>query len=126
MPSISQQPSNVNTYHSQQAQANQPTQQAQASQASTEQNQATQNAQPTESQDSAQAENRRNSTFEPGEIHFDRSHAQKVKPESQAESLQSAQDNIAKLREKRIENRLNQLSDEQRRQMVQHIQRDRL
>jgi len=132
MPSINSQPSipqqmqqvqsgqsNQTNQSSQASQASQTTQQAQANQANqeAESNPQVQNGQSTQNSDASEATARQQSAFEPGEINFDRSNAQKVKPESQAEARQAAQDNLAQLRNKRIESRLNQLSEAQRRQL---------
>ncbi len=135
MPSISQQPSNQPypsiSNQNPQAQAveqNQETQNAQ----SAEQAQAAEHAQAadqeagSESQDTSHTQNHRHTAFDPGEIHFDRSPAQTVKPESRSEAQQSAYDNMMQLRNKRIENQLNQLNEEQRRQMTQHLRQNSL
>lgn len=126
MPSINSQPSIPQQMQQvQSGQSNQATQQTQANQANQQaqantENQAAQSSaqtQNTPNSDASEATARQQSAFEPGEINFDRSNAQKVKPESQAEARQAAQDNLAQLRNKRIESRLNQLSEAQRRQL---------
>lgn len=76
-------------------------------------------------QDSSQAQAHQESEFEPGALNFGNSYGaepsftplQSESGASREEIQQSANDNLAQLRNKRIENRLNQLSEEQLRQI---------
>lgn len=78
---------------------------------------------PTEPQDSSEANTHEESGFEPGAIQFGSSASEPsftpllVKASSREEIQQSADDSLAQLQNKRIANRLNQLSEEQLRQI---------